>query len=111
MSEDERASLVLFYLSIIILSFSYGYISHSVRIFPFKFIENAKTAASLLRQHQNFLDLHERDKFACKYMKAIGHFDFGKNLKPIDFDKGFSSQLSDLICRQLLSHEVIHKTP
>jgi hypothetical protein len=42
-------------------------------------------AASLLRQHKNFLKLHRRDKFACQYMKSIGHFDFGENLKPIDF--------------------------
>jgi hypothetical protein len=42
-------------------------------------------ASSLLRQHLNFLNIHREDTFACKYMKAIGHFDFGKNLRPVDF--------------------------
>ena len=43
-------------------------------------------AASLLRQHRNFLELHARDPFAKAYMAAVGHFDFGANLKPVDFD-------------------------
>ena len=42
-------------------------------------------AASLLRQHLNFLAIHERDPFAREYMREIGHFDFGANLAPIDF--------------------------
>lgn len=44
-------------------------------------------AASLLRQHRNFLDLHARDSFARSYMAGIGHFDFGANLKPVNFDR------------------------
>ncbi|CAN5366097.1 hypothetical protein BH10PSE5_BH10PSE5_03210 [soil metagenome] len=43
-------------------------------------------AASLLRQHLNFLELHGRDDFSRRYMEAIGHYDFGANLKPIAFD-------------------------
>ncbi len=43
-------------------------------------------AASLLKQHQNFLEIHEKDDFAQKYMHDTGHFDFGKNLRPVDFD-------------------------
>lgn len=43
-------------------------------------------AASLLRQHLNFSDLHKKDLFAKRYMRAIGHFDFGENLKPINFN-------------------------
>lgn len=54
-------------------------------LIPFR--DPIQQAASLLRQHQNFLKLHDEDRFACDYMKAIGHFDFGKNLKPIDFDR------------------------
>ena len=42
-------------------------------------------AASLLRQHLNFLKIHREDLFARDYMAAIGHFDFGENLRPIDF--------------------------
>lgn len=43
-------------------------------------------ASSLLRQHRNFLELHSRDAFARAYMAGVGHFDFGANLKPINFD-------------------------
>ena len=43
-------------------------------------------AASLLNQHRRFLDLHRQDPFARRYMRDIGHFDFGANLKPINFD-------------------------
>ncbi len=42
-------------------------------------------AGSLLRQHLNFLDLHRRDPFVRTYMDAIGHYDFGANLRPVDF--------------------------
>lgn len=50
-------------------------------------------ALSLLRQHLNFLKIHEDDVFASKYMEAIGHYDFGKNIKPVDFDKWLSPEL------------------
>ncbi len=43
-------------------------------------------AASLLKQHEGFLNMHEQDPFVEEYMEAIGHFDFGANLKPVDFD-------------------------
>ena len=43
-------------------------------------------ASSLLQQHLNFLQIHQADPFASEYMKAIGHYDFGQNLRPIDFD-------------------------
>ncbi|MHB9112595.1 MAG: sulfotransferase [Thermoleophilia bacterium] len=56
----------------------------SLIIVPFR--EPVDHAASLLEQHQNFLRVHEEDAFAAKYMRAIGHFDFGQNLRPVDFD-------------------------
>lgn len=43
-------------------------------------------AASLLKQHLGFLKLHQSDPFAKRYMREIGHYDFGENLKPIDFN-------------------------
>ena len=43
-------------------------------------------AGSMLRQHRNFLDIHARDAFSRRYMEYTGHFDFGANLRPIDFD-------------------------
>jgi len=41
---------------------------------------------SLLKQHKNFLQLHKNDEFYKLYMERIGHFDFGLNLKPINFN-------------------------
>ncbi len=43
-------------------------------------------AQSLLRQHLRFLKLHEKDRFACRYMRDIGHFEFGKLHRPILFE-------------------------
>lgn len=40
---------------------------------------------SLLRQHENFLEIHAHDPFALRYMESIGHFEFGAALRPIDF--------------------------
>ena len=43
-------------------------------------------AVSMWRQHQNFTQIHEEEPFARRYMADIGHYDFGANLRPIDFD-------------------------
>jgi hypothetical protein len=59
----------------------------AIIVVPFR--EPYQHATSLLRQHRNFLDLHRKDPFASKYMRSIGHFDFGENLRPIDFDGWF----------------------
>lgn len=56
----------------------------AVIIVPFR--EPLQHAASLLRQHKNFLEIHKDDQFAREYMAGIGHFDFGENLRPIDFN-------------------------
>ncbi len=55
----------------------------STIIVPFR--DPLHHASSLLQQHLNFLQIHRSDPFASEYMKAIGHFDFGQNLRPIDF--------------------------
>lgn len=47
-------------------------------------------AKSLLKQHLNFLSAHKEDKFAKDYMLAVGHYDFGENLKPINFNNWLS---------------------
>ena len=49
------------------------------------FREPLQHAASLLRQHQRFGAMHDADAFGRRYMAGIGHFDFGRNLRPIDF--------------------------
>lgn len=56
----------------------------SIIIIPFR--APLQHASSLLRQHRNFLSIHQDDPFACKYMEDTGHYDFGKNLRPVDFD-------------------------
>ena len=43
-------------------------------------------AVSMWRQHQNFMQIHADEPFARRYMADIGHYDFGANLRPIDFE-------------------------
>lgn len=64
----------------------------SVIVVPFR--EPLHHAASLLEQHRNFLRIHKEDPFASEYMRAIGHFDFGQNLCPIDFDNWLDKRTS-----------------
>jgi hypothetical protein len=42
--------------------------------------------SSLMNQHERFLDRHAADGFARAYMRWLGHYEFGENFKPIDFD-------------------------
>lgn len=51
-------------------------------------------AASLLRQHRNFLKLQSEDSFVQRYMRDIGHFEFGRIHKPIQFP-GFDAERYD----------------
>lgn len=52
-------------------------------IVPFR--EPVQHAASMLAQHRRFTTMQAEDPFALEYMEAIGHHDFGKGLRPIDF--------------------------
>ena len=61
------------------------------RLFPdgailIPFRNPADHAASLLRQHLVFERLHANEPFTRRYMADLGHYDFGANLRPIDFD-------------------------
>ena len=42
-------------------------------------------AASLLRQHQNFIQMHQEESFIRRYMADLGHYEFGELHRPIDF--------------------------
>ncbi len=42
-------------------------------------------AASLLRQHQNFLAIHAESPFVRRYMGDIGHYEFGALHRPLAF--------------------------
>lgn len=46
----------------------------------------AAHAASLLRQHRNFAKIHAEDGFVLRYMRDIGHLEFGALQRPIGFD-------------------------
>ncbi len=64
----------------------------AITIVPFR--HPLDHAHSLLQQHLNFLKIHQADPFASEYMRAIGHFDFGQNLRPIDFGSWFDKRTS-----------------
>ncbi len=50
-------------------------------LIPFR--EPIQHAYSLLTQHKKFIDYSKNDKFISKYMKFIGHTEFGPNYIPI----------------------------
>ena len=54
-----------------------------ILIVPFR--EPLQHASSLLRQHREFIWMHAEDRFAHRYMSGTGYFDFGENLRPINF--------------------------
>ena len=56
----------------------------STILVPFR--QPLQHATSLLKQHINFFRIHVKDKFVSDYMRAIGHYDFGDNFCPVDFD-------------------------
>ncbi len=75
-------------------------IDYIAKIFPsarivIPFRHPFEQSASLLRQHTNFLAIHKEDAFAKSYMRAIGHYDFGENLKPINMG-GWLDKHTDL---------------
>jgi hypothetical protein len=47
--------------------------------------------SSLVAQHEGFLDKHRDDVFSKRYMKWIGHYEFGENFKPINFAGGLDA--------------------
>lgn len=53
----------------------------AVIIVPFR--NPLEHAQSLLNQHKKFLKVHSEEPFSLKYMSWLGHFEFGKNFKPI----------------------------
>jgi hypothetical protein len=57
---------------------------------PFR--DPVQQAASMHRQHERFLQIHEEDDFVREYMEAIGHHEFGKGLKPVNFDGWLSEE-------------------
>jgi hypothetical protein len=58
-------------------------------------------SCSLWNQHQRFSSIHREDDFARRYMRDVGHFDFGENLKPINFSGDLPRKKSGLKPDQL----------
>jgi len=42
---------------------------------------------SLRHQHSRFTNIHNTEPFSLLYMEWLGHFEFGKSLRPINFNK------------------------
>lgn len=61
-------------------------------VIPFR--EPIQQAASMKRQHERFGEIHREDDFVREYMEAIGHHEFGKGLKPVNFN-GWLDQAPD----------------
>ncbi|MBV1911058.1 MAG: sulfotransferase [Kangiellaceae bacterium] len=61
----------------------------AIILVPFR--EPLAHIGSLMKQHQQFLNMHKDDSFAKNYMRWLGHYDFGENFKPIDFDNWLDS--------------------
>ena len=56
---------------------------NAVVIVPFR--EPAQQANSLLTQHRRFVERHQADRFARKYMTWLGHHEFGSDHRPFRF--------------------------
>lgn len=83
-------------LNIIRLAYLKRLFPDSVILVPFR--KPIQQAISLYNQHRNFTALHKDNQFAKDYMAAIGHFDFGENLKPINFNRWFDSTVYQPHC-------------
>ena len=56
----------------------------SAIIIPFR--QPLAHVSSLMKQHERFTGYHQEDRFSKRYMEWLGHYDFGENFKPINFD-------------------------
>jgi hypothetical protein len=56
----------------------------SAIIIPFR--QPLAQVSSLMKQHERFTGYHQEDGFSKRYMEWLGHYDFGENFKPINFD-------------------------
>ncbi len=55
-------------------------------LIPFR--DPIQQAASLLRQHTRFCEMHRGDSFSRNYMKWLAHHEFGLTHKPFAFEPG-----------------------
>ncbi len=55
-------------------------------IFLIMFRSPLEHSNSLLKQHNNFVNLQQRETFIKDYMSSIGHYEFGQNHKPFFYN-------------------------
>jgi hypothetical protein len=55
----------------------------AILLIPFR--DPIQHAASMLRQHLRFLEIHRHEPFTRKYMKDLGHLEFGALHRPLSF--------------------------
>jgi hypothetical protein len=55
----------------------------SILLIPFR--DPVDHAASMLNQHKRFLNVHRNEPFSKRYMRDLGHFEFGDLHRPFDF--------------------------
>lgn len=80
---DERRYLSKNNLNVARLAAPPPPLAEGVFLVPFR--EPVQQAASLLRQHRRFTIIHRESPFTREYMEAIGHHEFGAELKPVDY--------------------------
>lgn len=81
--KDRRRYLSKNNVNIARLAAPPGPLRRGTILVPFR--EPVQHAASMFLQHRRFTRLHAKDKFLQRYMEAVGHHEFGAELKPIDF--------------------------
>lgn len=86
-------------------------------IIPFR--QPLAHVSSLMKQHERFAAYHQEDGFSKRYMKWLGHYDFGQNFKPINFDNWLDNGELKSCCDEnfwmkywtaAYSHVLTHKT-
>lgn len=76
-------------------------------IIPFR--NPLQHAQSLIRQHRNFCTAQHDDPFIAKYMRWLGHFEFGLDYRPFTFGPGPAPDRKGADMNQL-HHWVAHWT-
>jgi hypothetical protein len=61
----------------------HGLFSDSIVIVPVR--NPADHVTSLLHQHRRFAEAHVEDPFSAQYMQWLGHFEFGNDVRPVNF--------------------------
>lgn len=88
-SPDRRRYVSKNNLNIARLAAPPGPFQDGVFLIPFR--DPVQQAASMLAQHRRFLRIHDEQPFVLEYMNAIGHHEFGRGLRPIDFGNWMAS--------------------